>query len=347
VRDLLMGRIPKDNDYVVVGGSAEEMLAAGYQQVGADFPVFLHPETHEEYALARVERKTAAGYHGFTVNTKGVTLEEDLSRRDLTINAIAMATDGAIIDPFDGRVDLTNKTLRHVSAAFAEDPLRVLRVARFIARFGADWSIAPETWELMKQMVRQGDLDALTAERVWLEFEKGFGEPYPHLMLQVLRDLKLFALPSFAEYAVFASVDLFPLAMAAQQGASMAARVVLVLRREWTSADVKASRIPTTIREAAQAHCRAVQSNVARFPQWPADQQLELLEKLDVLRRAECFDTVCEAIHVTAPTAAKALLTARSQIRGINQTQVIGALKEPQAIKAAIREARLRALSAM
>lgn len=176
VRDELLGLNPQDFDYVVVDGSHEEMIAAGYTQVGADFPVYLHPETNDEYALARVERKSGDGYLGFSVKTKDVTLEEDLSRRDLTINAMAKdLLTGEIFDPFNGRADLESKILRHVSDAFAEDPLRVVRLGRFFTRY-SDFTVAPETQQLAFDMVLQGELNHLPVERFWAELQKVFRE---------------------------------------------------------------------------------------------------------------------------------------------------------------------------
>lgn len=346
VRDLLRGQEPKDRDYVVVGGSAKAMLAAGYLQVGADFPVFLHPVTQDEYALARVERKTAIGYHGFTVDTAGVTLEEDLSRRDLTINAMALDEAGTIIDPYNGQHDIKHRVLRHVSVAFAEDPLRVLRLARFQARFGPSWTVAPATMALMQAMVDGGELDALTRERVWVEFEKGFGEPNPQLMLQVLRELGLFARPGFAEYANFATCDLGELAFAAKRGASLPVRVAMTLCRDWTRDEVKASRIPSEIREAAQALQRVQAAGVQNFGAWAPEAKLALLESLDVLRRPACFDTVCQALALRHPEVSLALLLARAQLREIDQGAVVKGLTLPADIKAAIRSARLVALAA-
>jgi tRNA nucleotidyltransferase (CCA-adding enzyme) len=187
VRDALLGLLIKDSDYVVVGSTPQAMLDAGYKPVGKDFPVFLHPKTHDEYALARTERKTGAGYKGFVVHAApDVTLEEDLARRDLTINAIAKDADGKLIDPFNGVADLQAKTLRHVSDAFAEDPVRILRAARFAARF-TDFSVAPETLSLMRQMVAAGEVDALVSERVWQELSKGLMECKPSRMFEVLR----------------------------------------------------------------------------------------------------------------------------------------------------------------
>ena len=187
VRDELLGLPGQDKDHVVVGATPAEMEQLGYKPVGKDFPVFLHPKTHEEYALARTERKTAKGYKGFQVHASPeVTLEEDLARRDLTINAIAKDEQGQLIDPFNGLADIKNKTLRHVSTAFAEDPVRILRAARFSARF-TEFDVAPETLTLMKSMVEDGEVDALVAERVWQELAKGLMEEKPSRMFEVLR----------------------------------------------------------------------------------------------------------------------------------------------------------------
>jgi tRNA nucleotidyltransferase (CCA-adding enzyme) len=187
VRDRLLGLQSSDHDFVVVGATPEQMIALGFTPVGKDFPVFLHPQTKEEYALARTERKSGRGYTGFTFHTSpDVTLEEDLRRRDLTINAMALDEAGAIIDPYGGRRDLQSKTLRHVSEAFAEDPLRVLRLARFAARF-QEFSVAPETIELCKRLVDEGEIEHLVAERVWQEISRGLMEAKPSRMFDVLR----------------------------------------------------------------------------------------------------------------------------------------------------------------
>lgn len=188
VRDALLGLPVKDRDFVVVGATPEQMEALGYRPVGKDFPVFLHPESQEEYALARTERKTAKGYKGFQVfASPDVTLEEDLARRDLTINAIAQAEDGTLIDPYNGQVDIRDKILRHVSDAFIEDPVRILRAARFAARF-TEFTVAPETMRLMQDMVADGEVDALVPERVWQELVKGLMEAKPSRMFEVLRE---------------------------------------------------------------------------------------------------------------------------------------------------------------
>lgn len=190
VRDKLLGRTVNEYDWVVVGATPEQMQSLGYTPVGKDFPVFLHPQTKEEYALARTERKTGRGYAGFSFYCgEDVTLEDDLIRRDLTINAMAEDDRGNIIDPYGGQTDLTNKLLRHVSPAFAEDPVRVLRIARFAARYHQyGFQVADDTIALMQSMVSNGEVDHLVAERVWKETERALGEPNPEIFIQVLRD---------------------------------------------------------------------------------------------------------------------------------------------------------------
>ncbi|WAC75737.1 multifunctional CCA addition/repair protein [Roseateles sp. SL47] len=188
VRDALLGLPVQDRDWVAVGADPQSLLDAGYLAVGKDFPVFLHPQTHEEVALARTERKTASGYHGFQVYAApDVTLEQDLARRDLTINAMARADDGTLVDPYGGQRDLQARVLRHVSEAFVEDPVRILRLARFAARF-SDFSVAPDTMALMREMVSNGEVDALVPERVWQEVARGLMENRPSRMIEVLRD---------------------------------------------------------------------------------------------------------------------------------------------------------------
>ena len=213
VRDKLLNYPSTENDWVVVGGSPQQMLDQGYQPVGQDFPVFIDPKSGEEYALARTERKSGHGYQGFTFHTDpGISLEEDLARRDLTINAMAEGADGSIIDPYGGQRDLKAKILRHVSEAFTEDPLRVLRVARFAARYHhLGFTVAPETMALMQQLVDSGELSHLVAERLWKETERALGERSPDIYIQVLRDCgalakllpevdDLFGIPQRADY---------------------------------------------------------------------------------------------------------------------------------------------------
>ncbi len=238
VRDALLGHAVVDRDWVVVGAAVERLLDEGYVAVGSDFPVFLHPDTREEHALARTERKTGPGYRGFAFHADpSVTLEDDLRRRDLTINAMARGEDGALIDPYGGERDLAAKALRHVSPAFAEDPVRILRVARFAARF-ADFRVAAETVALMREMVRNGEVDALVPERVWQEVSRGLMEARPSRMFEVLRECgalarvlpevdRLFGVPQRADF--HPEVDtgvhlLMVLDMAARLATSLAVR---------------------------------------------------------------------------------------------------------------------------
>ena len=211
VRDELLNLPVQDRDWVVVGATPEEMLAAGFRPVGKDFPVFLHPRTQEEYALARTERKTAPGYAGFAFHAApDVTLEEDLARRDLTINAMARGDDGVLVDPYGGQADLSARVFRHVGPAFVEDPVRILRLARFAARF-TEFTVAPETMALMREMVGNGEVDALVPERVWQELSRGLMETQPSRMFDVLRECgalkrllpeldRLWGVPQRAEY---------------------------------------------------------------------------------------------------------------------------------------------------
>jgi tRNA nucleotidyltransferase (CCA-adding enzyme) len=213
VRDRLLGLEPGDRDFVVVGATPEAMLARGFRAVGRDFPVFLHPDTHEEHALARTERKSGRGYRGFVVDADpSVTLEEDLARRDFTINAIAQAEDGSLVDPFGGARDIQARVLRHVGPAFVEDPLRVLRAARFLARFAPlGFTLAPETLALMREMAASGELSALTPERVWQELSRALASARPSAFLRALHDCgalavvlpeveALYGVPQRAEY---------------------------------------------------------------------------------------------------------------------------------------------------
>lgn len=212
VRDMLMGQPPKDVDYVVVGATPEEMLAQGFKQVGADFPVFLD-EFGTEYALARTERKSGRGYNGFvTDHNPEVTLEDDLMRRDLSINAMAIAADETVVDPFNGQQDLKDKVLRHVSEAFADDPVRVLRLARFHARYGDEWTVHPETLAFCKQMVASGELAFLTRERILKELEKALSEESPELFFETLADCEALSVvfPEIDKERAMIAMDMFP-----------------------------------------------------------------------------------------------------------------------------------------
>ena len=191
-RDMILGIPVHDKDYAVEGATQEDMLAAGYTQVGNDFPVFLHPMTGCEYALTRVERKDGVGYQGFSFSTENVSIVDDLRRRDLTINSMAIDSNDVLVDPYGGALDIKNKVLRHTSEAFREDPLRVLRVARFAAKFGPEWTIHPSTASLMHSIIVDGELRTLTKERVWLETEKALSTKYPSIYFRILRGTGLF-----------------------------------------------------------------------------------------------------------------------------------------------------------
>jgi tRNA nucleotidyltransferase (CCA-adding enzyme) len=335
VRDGLLGLPVKERDWVVIGATREELLRANYREVGRDFPVFLHPKTHEEYALARLERKVSPGYRGFAVEFgPQVTLEQDLGRRDLTINAIAQSEDGALLDPYGGKRDLEERILRHVSAAFVEDPVRVLRVARFAARFAPlGFRVAPETNELMRAMVERGEVDALVAERVWQETDKALREPSAAEFFRVLRACgalrsiypeidALFGVPQPAQWHPEIDTGLHTLMVldqAAQLSANPAVRFAALVhdlgkgttpRADWPSHHGHEQRsvelidelcarlrVPTEYRDLAVIVAR-YHGNVHRAFELRPKTVLEMLEKADAFRRPERFAQVllaCEA----------------------------------------------------
>ena len=339
VRDRLLGRPVNDHDWVVVGATPEQMIELGYLPVGRDFPVFLHPETREEYALARTERKSGRGYRGFVVQTSpDVTLEDDLSRRDLTINAIASSADGvgaeAIFDPYGGARDLQAKVLRHVTDAFHDDPVRILRVARFAARF-TDFSVAPETMDLMRSMVAHGEADHLVAERVWQELARGLMEEQPSRMFEVLRQCgalkvvlpevdRLWGVPQRADYhpEIDTGVHLMMvLDMAARLQAPLGVRFACLthdLGKGTTPPDVlprhighqqrsaqllKALclrlRVPTDCRELADVVARE-HGNIHRSGDLKAAALVRLLERCDAIRKPARFDEILLACECDA-----------------------------------------------
>ena len=330
VRDDLLGLPVQDRDYVVVGASPAEMLAQGFRPVGKDFPVFLHPRTQEEYALARTERKAGRGYKGFSFHAAAdVSLEEDLARRDLTINAIARADDGTLIDPHDGVADIKARILRHVGPAFVEDPVRILRVARFAARF-TDFSVAPETIELMRQMVDNHEVDHLIPERVWQELSKGLMEEKPSRMIGLLRECgalarllpeldRLFGVPQRADY--HPEIDtgvhvMMALDHSAQRGDPLPVRFAVLLHdlgkgltpvtdlprhpghevRSVSLVEAVCARLKTP------ADCRELALMVARYhgdirrgPELRAATVVKLLERTDALRRPQRFEMLLDA----------------------------------------------------
>ena len=326
VRDALLGRAVKEKDYVVVGGSAEELLADGYRAVGRDFPVFLHPQTQAEHALARRERKTGPGYRGFVTEfTPDITLEEDLQRRDLTINAIAQREDGSLVDPYGGQKDLAARLLRHVSPAFSEDPVRILRVARFAARFAPEgFSVHDSTRALMRQIVESGEVSALVSERVWQETERALGESRPEVFFEVLRDCgalkvifpevdRLFGVPQPPQW--HPEIDtgvhvMLCLKRAAQLDAPVTVRFAVLAHdlgkgttppdqwprhvmhesRGLSLVDALCSRlkVPTAHRELARMTCQQ-HTNVHRALELRPETVLKLLEECDAFRRPERF----------------------------------------------------------
>ncbi|TAG28208.1 MAG: multifunctional CCA addition/repair protein [Burkholderiales bacterium] len=350
VRDALMGRAVTDRDWCVVGSSPQEMLDAGYLPVGKDFPVFLHPKTKEEYALARTERKTAPGYHGFEFHaTPDVTIEQDLARRDLTINSIAVCADfltassrfdlknlpqDAVIDPYGGQKDIQEKLLRHTSHAFEEDPVRILRVARFAARYEG-FSVAKPTMDLMRRMVAAGEVDALVAERVWQEIAKGLMENKPSRMFQVLRQCgalqvllpeveQLWGVPQRAEYhpEIDTGVHLMMvLDMAAQLQAPLPVRFACLVHdlgkgttpqdvlprhigHEIRSVDLllpicERLRVPTECKELAVVVAKE-HGNIHRSAELDAKATLRLLERCDAIRKPQRFLQVLQACECDA-----------------------------------------------
>jgi len=312
VRDQLLDLPIKDRDWVVVGATPEAMLAQGFRQVGADFPVFLHPQTHEEYAMARTERKQGHGYHGFTVySSPDVTLEEDLKRRDLTINAMAQAEDGEIIDPFGGRQDLQDRLLRHVSEAFAEDPLRILRAARFAARFAPQgFTIHPDTLQLMQTMTDAGEVGHLVPERVWQELQRALHETSPVTFFEVLHSCGALAelLPEVAQQperqqALNALQQLhqnLPDANTAQRVAA----VLLPLPSPQASNRAALLKAPKACQELATLACTLRGSPCLNNTDSKNDlpeQLLETLDAADAWRRPERLQEALQLLRVTLP----------------------------------------------
>lgn len=345
VRDHLMGIVPKDVDWVVIGETEDSMLSAGFSRVGSAFPVFLHPETKDEYALARKERSTGAGYNDFEVKVSGVTLEEDLSRRDLTINAIAMSEAGEIIDPFNGRDDLDNRVLRHVSDAFQEDPVRVLRIGRFLARYGPGWSVAPETRRLVTTMVDAGALTSLTGERVWKEISRGLEEPYPFLMIRWLQLCGLFELPSFADYSGIKNGFMSCLTDSCGKEVGFNVKFALVFAREWVKDEAKRSCIPLETRQVAEGVYHMRQKNYGDYAEWPVSDKFALLKSLtkkDVVRQQ-----VFEALAIEDSVTGYVIERDYSVIANVDTKAITSSMPPGPAVKTAIEDAQLTALKSL
>ena len=331
-----------DRDWVVVGATPKEMLALGYQSVGKDFPVFLHPKTHEEYALARLERKVAPGYHGFEFDTAPtVTLEEDLSRRDLTINAMAMA-DGQLFDPYGGIDDIRHCRLRHVSDAFKEDPVRILRVARFNARF-PQFSVADETMTLMQEMVQNGEADALVAERVFQEFRKGLMEKHPSIMIEVLMRCGLWQ-------RLFNRIDVSTTTLkhldeCANQSFSLAERFAVLLANvdsaETLNQFFKALRTPSDIIDLVDLVTRLrTPIQVAQSP----ESVLNILECGDVLRRPQRFESLLRVLRSTLGLNDDFWLKAMAHMCAVDAGTIARVQQDKSQIPIAIRQARLETI---
>lgn len=302
VRDQLLQRPVKERDWVVVGSTPDVLLAQGYTQVGKDFPVFLHPETKEEYALARIERKVSKGYTGFECEfSPNVTLKEDLLRRDLTINAIAQDEQQQLIDPYHGHEDIEKKILRHISPAFSEDPVRLLRIARFAARF-PEFSIADETCVLMKQMVEAGEIDALVPERVWKEFEKALGEQAPVRFIEVLHDSGALAILFPALEQHYQKCRHYLLAVTEKTPLVLARFVVLIQALDSVAALEKLCqdyKLPNQIARMATL-VKKYEGRYMDIPSAPAENVLDTIKLLDGHRRPKRFEQWLGLCKITA-----------------------------------------------
>ncbi|MCI5850482.1 MAG: CCA-adding protein [Sutterellaceae bacterium] len=348
VRDLLLSKhgipaTPSDKDFVVVGATPEYMAERGFIPVGADFPVFLHPKTHEEYALARTERKTAPGYHGFVFSASpDVTLEDDLRRRDLTINAIAMDEEGNLFDPWGGERDIIRRVFRHVSEAFREDPVRILRLARFSARL-PEFSIDPGTWELVCGMVQRGEADALVPERVLKEIARGIMERRPSRMMEVLVDSG-----AWARIAPDSRCDrdtLDALDRAAEHGSPLPVRFEILME----SAGSRAPDLARSLRAGTDAVGLA-QTAVRATPLMESskgpDDMVRVLEAADAFRRPERFEHLLETQEILSGMDTGPWLAASRAARATATREAVKLASTPKEIPLRIREARTRAVEA-
>ncbi len=356
VRDTLLGREVKERDYVVVGATPEQLIEQGYQQVGKDFPVFLHPHSKEEYALARTERKQGQGYTGFICDfAPDVTLEQDLMRRDLTVNAIAQAQDGSLVDPFSGQQDLENRVLRHVSEAFSEDPLRILRVARFAARYHyLGFTIAPETKTLLINMVKAGELATLTAERIWLECEKSLSDGAFAEFLNTLANIGgLHVVSNELEskccdelYRTLQARFAYANEQQINDTALLFSQVTLALSSDEIKTIATNIRLPNEVRDLAlfsQAH-----QQVLRAEKPTSEAIFSCFNQLDLWRRPERFEQVLKVLEISQqqPVASYELLVkVAEQARAVNPQQFIAQGVKGAAIKTALEQARLEVIN--
>lgn len=356
VRDELLGLGVKDRDWVVVGATPEEMRRKGFKQVGADFPVFLHPESREEYALARTERKQGHGYHGFTIySAPDVTLEQDLKRRDLTINAMARSPDGEIIDPFDGQRDLENRQLRHVSEAFAEDPLRILRTARFAARLAPmGFQVAPDTMALMHQMVEDGEVNHLVPERVWQEIQRALHEQAPVAFFQVLRDCAALAvlIPELSDDTRFCRAMAALECVDNNRSETDARFAALMSPLESTQAKHRAAALkaPNDCRDMAWQATELMSGLQALDPS-SSEAILQILDAADAWRRPDRFDRLLDVLRCTLE---KSMYSTLDLIRKsyllaaeVKAKELLAKGFKGKALGEAIREERLRHIDSL
>lgn len=353
VRDELLGLEVKDRDWVVVGATPEDMLAKGFKQVGADFPVFLHPATREEYALARTERKQGRGYHGFTVySAPDVTLAQDLQRRDLTINAMAKTEDGELVDPFQGRADIRNRTLRHVSEAFAEDPLRILRTARFAARFQPlGFTVCDQTQALMQHMVRDGEVEHLVPERVWQELQRALHERSPETFFSVLRSCGALAvlIPELDPQASFEAAMAALRCIQSMPDTATEERFAAILSplSEAQALDrARALKAPRDSQNLARLGTALKTELTALDPSAPDSAVLlDLLDRADLWRRSERFEQLLRVLDCALPDAARAVDLLRRASRaasGVDPAELLAQGYKGKALGEAIRKERQR-----
>lgn len=353
VRDQLLGLPIQECDYVVVGATVQEMLDLGFRQVGKDFPVFLHPRTNEEYALARRERKIDRGYKGFSFDTStNVTLQDDLLRRDLTINAMAMTLEGELIDPYHGKADLENNVLRHVSDAFKEDPVRILRIGRFLARFAyLGFHVAEETVALMQAMVKAGEVDALVPERVWKEFERALGEKNPEQFFEVLAKAQALSI-------LFPTISLNGDGMKALKAAAQHesktivrfAALVFDHDKQGIYELVKTLRLPNAYRELALLTTANYQT-LLNFKQLSAEEIVDLFNKMDIYRRKSRFYDCLEAVQAIAealekPFHADTIRSAAQILSAVDIAALIASGLSNHALATAIKEKRCEKIAA-
>lgn len=345
VRDQLLGLSSQDEDWVVVGARPEHMLSQGFTQVGADFPVFLHPHNGQEYALARTERKTGKGYLGFEVKVEDVTLEEDLLRRDLTINAMARGEDGVLVDPYGGQKDLERQVLRHVSDAFREDPVRILRVLRFLARFGPEWTIAAETKDLMYRMVRDGEADHLVPERIWKEMSRALMEPHPWLFVRGLADFGLTSRPAFHAYR-FAGFSGSVLREATQKKAPLAVRVALMLGDSQAPKQCPAG-VPADIWKATLAWSAFGSDNRLFQPGAHAEHIVNFLEGIGAFRSRDTLHTLVGCWRCIGTDTTPLEAAAIAAVDDVDTKAISASMPPGPAVGKAIRDARIAAVQSL